>query len=245
MNGTCNTLYQCSSTVSDIITPACNVSITRLGDNYACCIDTKEQQQAVLQAYNKIQTSSVGIACGGTGRSNSTIGGMKRGSLYKLFLLGLMLNFITWLIAGVGASALNKRDIKCKSFKIKSQQDSVSAAKKVSVIVNCGGQGVPCAVKTNKRHKDTADSTFYSPINGRVNVANVENTFGMNYTKSEIISEADGYLIPVNQCGYLESYSLSTLFKGTWTECDGQDLEGEANVIRKNAQQNRVTLTTC
>lgn len=171
---------------------------------------------------------------------------MKRGSLYKVFLLGLMLNFITWLIAGVGASALNKRDsINCKSFIIKSQQDSVSVAKKVSVIANCGGQSVPCAVKTNKRNKDTADSTFYSLSNGSVNVANVENTFGMNYTKSEIISEADGYLIPVNQCGYLGSYSLSTLFKGTWTECDGQDLEGEANVIRKNAQQNRIILTTC
>lgn len=39
---------------------------------------------------------------------------------------------------------------------------------------------------------------FYLLSNGSVNVVNVENMFGMNYIKLEIIFEVDGYFILVN-----------------------------------------------
>lgn len=250
MNGTCNTFFQCSSTASEVIMPACNVPITKLGNYYTCCIESEEQQQNVLQAYNKIQGSSVGIACGGTGRSNA--GNISiRSPSYKIFMMVLVLNLATWLIAGVSAIPSNsetmliKRDIKCRGFIIKSQEDSFSPGKKVSGITNCGGNPVPCLTNSTNTDGISSSSTFYISTKGNVNGVNVERTFGAGYIDSTSISKSDGYLVPINQCGYLVSYSLSTLFKGTWTDCDGQNQEGEANVIRKNGQQNKIVLTTC
>lgn len=126
-----------------------------------------------------------------------------------------------------------------------SQEDSHSPIKRTSNTVNCGGASAPCPITEGAQHTESVSSSFSLSLGGSVSGVDIGASFGSEYTVSQTTSITTGYNVPANQCGYLSSYYPSTLFKGTWTECDGPDQEGEANVIKNQEQNDRVVITTC
>ncbi|KAK0544209.1 hypothetical protein OC846_006150 [Tilletia horrida] len=68
-------------------------------------------------------------------------------------------------------------------------------------------------------------------------------TFGTSYTDEGSTTLQETFSVPVNQEGFLTTYSPATLFQGTFTGCPDGDVPGEALVPKTNGVTYQVTLT--
>ncbi|UZJ53643.1 hypothetical protein CBS101457_002963 [Exobasidium rhododendri] len=140
---------------------------------------------------------------------------------------------------------LEKRSsITCSGFTITSQESSYSPSVATSVIVNCQDSAAPCAITDSDQHTSSVTSSYTVSAGVDVFGITASVTFGQDYTDSEATTIQESVSIPVNQEGYLSSYSEATLYSGTFTGCSsGGDQAGEALALKAKTVTYALVLT--
>ncbi|KAK0544210.1 hypothetical protein OC846_006151 [Tilletia horrida] len=152
-------------------------------------------------------------------------------------------------VYGAGGAILakkraEKRDTQsCSGFTVTSQQNTYTASQQVSDTVNCQNSAAPCTISRAQQHTTSITSSYSATAGFDIEGISASVTFGQDYTDSESTTLQDTFSVPVNQEGFLTTYSAATLFQGTFTGCPDGDVPGEALVPKANGVTYQVTLT--
>jgi Family of unknown function (DUF6060) len=250
--------FYCQSGVSSALQPCC-ISTLVEANTYQCNFANGDGIKSCLSAVTAATNGTLNIACSSQGGSANFAASSKKTS-WSVKALALL--FIMSLFGLVSASPttpsphqiggapfarrevdLLKRDnVKCTGFNIESQNTSASASVKISSTFDCQNSGGPCTFPADNQHSASHSSSYLLSDGSDVSGVTAA-TFGMDYTDSGTSVPQEGYSVPVPQEGYLTAYSQATLFRGTFTGCDGGDKPGEALVLKKNGVLYRVVVT--
>ncbi|KAK0542994.1 hypothetical protein OC846_006088 [Tilletia horrida] len=124
-------------------------------------------------------------------------------------------------VYGAGGATLakkraEKRDTQsCSGFTVSSQQDTYTASQQVSDTVNCQNSAAPCTISEAQQHTTTITSSYSATAGFDIEGISASVTFGQEYSDSDSTTLQDTFSVPVNQEGFLTTYSAATLFQGT------------------------------
>ncbi|KAK0546164.1 hypothetical protein OC845_004731 [Tilletia horrida] len=244
--------FNCTSANSTLSSACCGTSASYQAPQYVCTLPDS-QVQSCLTNVTKVLGGDNGLACQNITVPDKTGGSKPATRVSKISSWLTAAAVVGLLIPAVSASpvpsavnqilALRDDSQSCSGFTISSQQDTSTASQQISDTVNCQNSAAPCKIQDSQQHTTSITSSYSATAGFDILGITASVTFGTSYTDEESTTLQETFSVPVNQEGFLTTYSAATLFQGTFTGCPDGDVPGEALVPKVNGVTYQVTLT--